>query len=139
MNAHFAANGIGHDRGDDTLHEFRLRGSDRVREGDGCDPETADELRGVRNFLFAPGIPVRVPERHRNVGDHLQASFSRARVDSLQRRSIFLQRLILVPAQERLRNRIRKAKCVHRPGRDRALRAFLVHDDADNFDALGPA
>ena len=57
MNAHFAANRIGQHCGDDTLHEFRLRGADRVSKRDGCDPKPADELRRFRNFALRSKDP----------------------------------------------------------------------------------
>ena len=103
MHAYFAFRFVGYGRRHHALHQLRLRSPDSVGKRDACDSEIADELRRFRDLLFVPRIAVWITERQRNVSDHLQARVSRARVDRLQDRAIFLQRLILVPAQKRFR------------------------------------
>ena len=66
--------------------------------------------------------------------------FQAARLGLLSNRGqsceIFFQRLILISTQKRFRNRARETECRDRPGRDRALRAFLIYNNADDLDFL---
>ncbi len=58
-------------------------------------------------------------------------------VDLFQFVDGFFERLMLIVLQESRRNRIRKPERPHRAGGDRALRAFLIHHNANNLDIVG--
>ena len=69
-----------------------------------ADSQAGDRPRRFHDLLFAPRIAIRIAERHRNVGDHLQPASSALSLILFNDRLIFFRRLILIPAQKRFGN-----------------------------------
>src|SRR3984893_6817489 len=72
VNAHLAFTAVAQDRRYHATNQLRLGKSHRVRDRDRTDARVRDGFCRFRNFLFAPGLSVRITERHRNVSDHGQ-------------------------------------------------------------------
>src|SRR5262250_2446710 len=106
--------------------------TDGVSKGNGSNTNTGQFLYCLAHFVLIPRIAIRISERHGNISDDAEPRVVSFGFNRLQYFVAVFDRLVLVFAQKRLRNGVRKTQGVNCFGADRALNAFLVYDDADD-------
>src|SRR6266487_3950793 len=126
------------DRLDHAVNQIRARNSDGVSQRNGPDTNRRQFLYCLAHLTLIPRIAVWISERHRNVSNDAKPGVVSFAFDRFQHLIRIFHCLILIFAQKGLRDgtRITQSRnCFHCHG---ALGAFLIHDNADEFDVVRP-